>query len=68
MSAAMISTALLDWLNLYFDAKSDPKIYGYILAVFMLISYLGSALAFFIAGIHYKRYMEGKTEDDDSKK
>lgn len=62
MTAAMISTAALDAFNVAYDAENNAHYYGYILCVFMLISYIGSATAFFIAGLHYKNFMDGKTD------
>lgn len=59
MTAAMISTALLDYLNILFKAEENPEVYGYILAIFMLTSYIGSALSFLRAGVHYRDFMNG---------
>lgn len=56
----MISTAVVEELNIFYHAENHVKVYGYTLAAVMLISFLGSAISFFIAGIHYRDVMLGK--------
>lgn len=48
-----ISTALLGQLNIAYDAKNNPKYYGYILAYFVVIPYACSIPFFWLAGRNY---------------
>jgi hypothetical protein len=59
MIAAMISTAVCDALGNAFDADNNPRVNGYILGTVMMVSLIGSGAAFFISGIHYKKFMDG---------
>ena len=59
-SAGMLSTAILEEINIYYHAENHVKVYGYTLATMMLIGFVGSTVSFFIAGIYYSNYMLGK--------
>ena len=53
--AGTFSTQLMDYLNQSLGASSsNPEIYGYTLAAFTAISYLGSIPFFYLAGRSYK--------------
>ena len=60
MTAAMISTALLDVLGQAFDTENDPAMAGYILGIAMMASLIGSGIAFLISGFHYRKFMCGE--------
>lgn len=62
MIAAMISTAACDFLGVALGAEENPRVNGYILGTVMMISLIGSGIAFYRAGVHYKRFMEGKNK------
>lgn len=50
-----ISTAVLGVLAKSFDAENNPGRYGYILCIFVFISYAGSLPFFYMAGKEYER-------------
>ena len=50
-TAAMISTLCMQIADTLFEAQAYPERLGYILAAFVLPSLIGSAFAFFMAGI-----------------
>lgn len=56
--SGMISTALIGYIQVQLDAAENPEIYGYTLALFMQISYLGCIPFFYMAGIRYQEKME----------
>lgn len=51
--SGMISTALLGWLQNQLDAETNTSLYGYTLAIFMAISYVGCIPCFYMAGRSY---------------
>ena len=52
--AGTLSTFSLQYLNKYLDADHNPCIYGYTLATYCLVSYLGSVPFFWMAGRSYE--------------
>ena len=65
MCAAMISTAVCDALGNALDAAENPAVNGYILGTTRMISLIGSGTAFFVSGIHYKRFMDGGAQSKE---
>ena len=60
--AGSLSTFLFGTLMNTYDCMSNPVIIGKLLAGFGSIGYLGSAVAFFQAGKHFRRMREDKGE------
>lgn len=57
-----LSTLLFGTFMNIFDAASNPVMIGKLLAGFGTVGYLGSAVAYFLAGKHFRRMKEEKGE------
>jgi len=53
--AGTISTALLGALQDHYNAKENPKYYGYILCYFVIFAYVGSIPFFYLSGKAYTK-------------
>ena len=51
--AGTLGSALLGWLEDYYNAENNNKLYGYLLCAIVAISYAVSIPFFWLAGKHY---------------